>query len=115
MFGRQRALDQALDDCNAAIAADAQHAPAYRCRGAVYHERKDYDRAIAEQNRAPSINPRYAGAYWERGRAFAGKDDQTRALADYNEAIKINSKYANPSLGQRGVRNFGRRRIRCRV
>jgi tetratricopeptide (TPR) repeat protein len=97
---RQRALDKALGDCNAAIAADPEHAPAYRCRGAIYYERKDYDRAIAEQDRALRINPRFPGAYFERGRAFAAKHDQARALADYDEAIKINAKYSSPYNGR---------------
>ena len=60
-----------LDDCDAAITADPKYAPGYRCRGAVYYERKDFDRAIAEQDRALGINPRSPQAYWERGRAFA--------------------------------------------
>src|SRR5262245_55921524 len=46
-YGRQRALDKALDDCNAAIAIDPNLAAAYRCRGAVYYEGKEFDRAIA--------------------------------------------------------------------
>jgi tetratricopeptide (TPR) repeat protein len=100
IHGRQRALDKALDDCNAAIAADPAHAPAYRWRGVVYYERKDLDRAIAEQDRAIGINSRYPGAYFERGRAFAAKNDQARARADYNEAIKINANYAAPYNGR---------------
>jgi tetratricopeptide (TPR) repeat protein len=99
-FSRPRALDKALDDCNAAIAADPKHAPAYRCLGAVYYERKDYDRAIAELDRALRITPRFPGAYSERGRAFAAKHDQARAIADFNEAIKINPNYANPYNGR---------------
>lgn len=100
--GRQRALDKALDDCNAAIAADPKHAPAYRCRGIVYFERKDFDLAIAEQDRALAINPRFPGAYFDRGRAFAAKPDQVRALADFDEAIRINASYASPYNG-RGI------------
>jgi tetratricopeptide (TPR) repeat protein len=99
-YYRQRALDKALDDCNAAIAADPQYAPGYLCRGVAYYERKDFDRAIAEQDRALRINPRFPGAYWQRGRAFAAKQDQARALADFNEAIKINPKYANAYSGR---------------
>ena len=99
-YNRQRALDRALDDCNAAIAADPKYAPGYRCRGAVFYERKDFDRAIAEQDRALAINPRFPGAYWERGRAFAAKHDQDRAIADFNQAIKISSNYAAPYSGR---------------
>jgi tetratricopeptide (TPR) repeat protein len=90
-YSRQRDLDRALDDCNAAIAADPKYAQGYRCRGAVYYERKDYDRAVAEQDRALGINPRSPQAYWERGRAFAAKHDQARAIADFNEAAKISA------------------------
>jgi tetratricopeptide (TPR) repeat protein len=99
-YSRQRALDKALEDCNAAIAIDPKLAAAYRWRGVVYYERKDYDLAIAEQDRALVLNPRFAGAYYDRGRAFAGKHDQARALADYDEAIKINPKYAAPYNGR---------------
>jgi tetratricopeptide (TPR) repeat protein len=99
-YSRQRALERALDDCNAAITADPKYAPGYRCRGAVYYERKDFDRAIAEQDRALGINPRSPQAYWERGRAFAAKHDQARAIADFNEAIKINANYASPYSGR---------------
>jgi len=78
-FSRPRALDKALDDCNAAIAIDPKLAAAYRCRGVVYYERKEFDRAISEQYQALAINPRFAGAYLDRGRAFAAKHDQARA------------------------------------
>jgi tetratricopeptide (TPR) repeat protein len=94
VFGRQRALDKALDDCNAAIVTDSKYAQGYRCRGAVYYERKDFDRAIAEQDRALGINPRFPHALWERGRAFAAKQELARAMADFNQAIKINTNYA---------------------
>jgi tetratricopeptide (TPR) repeat protein len=107
LFSRQRALDKALDDCNAAIAADPKYAQGYRCRGAVYYERKDFERAIAEQDRALGINPRFPAAHWERGRAFAAKHDQARAIADYNHAIKINANYANPYSG-RGLIHYQR-------
>jgi tetratricopeptide (TPR) repeat protein len=99
-FSRLRTLDKALEDCNAAIAIDPMLATAYRCRGVVYYERKDYDLAIAEQDRALALNPRFAGAYYDRGRAFAGKHNQERARADYDEAIKINPKYAFPYNGR---------------
>ena len=99
-YSRQLAVDNALDDCNAAIAADPKYAQGYRCRGAVYYERKDFDRAIAEQDRALGIDPRFPGAYWERGRAFAAKHDQERAVADFNQAIKINANYADPYNGR---------------
>jgi len=100
IFSRPRDLDKALEDCNAAIAADAQNAGAYRWRGVVHYERKDYDRAIADQDQALRISPRFPGAYYERGRAYAAKRDQARALADYEEAIKINAKYAAPYNGR---------------
>jgi tetratricopeptide (TPR) repeat protein len=100
VFSRQRDLDRALDDCNAALAADPKYPQGYRCRGAVYYERKDFDRAIAEQDRALSINPRFPHALWERGRAFAAKNDQARAIADFNQAIKINPNYASSYSGR---------------
>jgi len=103
VFSRPRALDKAFDDCNAAIAADPQHAQAYRGRGSIYYERKDYDRAIADQDHALRISPRFPGAYFERGRAYAAKQDQARALADYDEAIKINAKYAAPYNGRGNI------------
>lgn len=78
-FSRQRDLDRALADCNAAIAADSKHAPGYRCRGANYFERKDFDRAIAEQDRALSINPRFLGAR-PRIRCQARAGARTRRL-----------------------------------
>jgi tetratricopeptide (TPR) repeat protein len=106
-FSRPRALDKALDDCNAAIAIDPKLAAAYRCRGVVYYERKEFDRAISEQDQALAINSRFAGAYLDRGRAFAAKHDQVRALADFDEAIKINPKYASP-YNSRGLIHYER-------
>jgi tetratricopeptide (TPR) repeat protein len=94
VLSRQRALDKALDDCNAAIAADPKYAPGYLCRGAVYYERRDFDRAIVEQDRALGINSRFPAAYWQRGRALAAKHDHVRAMADFNQAIKIDANYA---------------------
>ena len=107
VFSRQRDLDKALDDCNAALAADTKYAQGYRCRGAVYYQRKDFDRAIAEQDRALNINPRFPHALWERGRAFAAKNDLARAMADFNQAIKINANYANAYNG-RGLIQYQR-------
>src|SRR6478735_1874303 len=106
-FSRPRALDKALDDCNAAIAIDPKLAAAYRCRGVIYYERKEFDRAISEQDQALAINPRFAGAHLDRGRAFAAKHDQARALADFDEAIKINPKYASP-YNSRGLIHYER-------
>jgi tetratricopeptide (TPR) repeat protein len=107
IYSRQRALDKALEDCNAAIGIDPKLAAAYRWRGVVYYERKDYDLAIAEQGRALALSPRFPGAYHERGRAFAGKHDDARAIADFDEAIKINPKYAAPYNG-RGLVHYQR-------
>jgi tetratricopeptide (TPR) repeat protein len=95
IFSRQRALDKALEDCNAAIAADPKYALGYRCRGAVHYELKDFDRAIAEQDRALGINPRFPAALWERGRAFGATRDQARALADVNQALKVHASSPN--------------------
>jgi tetratricopeptide (TPR) repeat protein len=107
IYSRQRALDKALEDCNAAIAIDPKLAAAYRWRGVVHYERKEYDLAIAEQERALALSPRFAGALYERGRAFAAKHDEARAIADYDEAIKINVKYAAPYNG-RGLLHYER-------
>jgi tetratricopeptide (TPR) repeat protein len=99
-FSRQRDLGKALEDCNAALAADPKYAQGYRCRGAVYYERKDFDRAVAEQDRALSINPRFPHALWERGRAFAAKNDLARAMADFNQAVKLDAGHASSYSGR---------------
>ncbi|MCC6781007.1 MAG: tetratricopeptide repeat protein [Hyphomicrobiales bacterium] len=96
IFAHKGTPEQALADCDAALAADPRNAPAYRLRGVILYERGDYDAAIAEQNRALAITPRFPGALFERGRAYAAKEDAARALADYEEAIKINPRYAAP-------------------
>ena len=112
-FSRPRALDKALDDCNAAIAIDPKLAAAYRCRGAVYYERKEFDRAISEQDRALPSTPALPARIFDRGRAFAAKHDQARALADFDEAIKINPKYASP-YNSRGFIHYERGHLDAR-
>src|SRR5262245_56922638 len=64
VYSRQRALDKALEDCEAALAIDPNYAAAYRWRGVVYCERKEFDRALAELDRALALSPRFAGVYY---------------------------------------------------
>jgi tetratricopeptide (TPR) repeat protein len=63
---------------------------AYRIRGFLYIQTKDFDRAIADFSDALKLDPNDADALVGRSTASRGKGDEGRAAADYAKAVKLN-------------------------
>jgi lipoprotein NlpI len=90
----KRDSDRALSDCNEAIRANRNYAPAYLNRGNVYLSKSDFEHAFADFNDALRLDPKNAWAYAERGNLNKNKGDFDHALADLNEAIRLDPSYA---------------------
>ena len=67
---------------------------AWRQRGLIWNEKKDYDKAIADFNEAIRLDPKLALAYNNRGNAWDAKKEYDKAIADFNEAIRLDPKLA---------------------
>ena len=84
--GSGRKLDQALDDCNRALALQPGAAAALNSRGLVYLRLKQYRRAIADYTASLAAGPLQASARFGRGlaRLFAGEG--AKGAADIAQA-----------------------------
>jgi len=69
------ALDQALDDCNAAVRLRRNSQPVLDSRGFVHLRRKEFDKAIADYDAALHADPKAAFSLYCRGvaKSLAGK------------------------------------------
>ena len=61
---------EAVEELNAAIAADSQFAVAYNARGFAYYLLRDYARALADFDKAIELNPGYKNAIDNRAMAL---------------------------------------------
>jgi tetratricopeptide (TPR) repeat protein/transglutaminase-like putative cysteine protease len=93
-YSRIGQFDQALAECNAALALDAKNADAFYYRGLAYSGKADTDRAIADYDEAIRLKPDFAAAYDDRGNAYDAKKDSAHAIADYGQAIKLKPDFA---------------------
>jgi len=83
-------LDRKIMELGHAIALNPKHANAYRERGLLYGQKRDYDHAIEDLDRALSLTPNDARAHYLRGLAWHRKNEPKRAIADYDKAIELN-------------------------
>ncbi len=86
-------FDDAIKFYTNELAANAGNFRAWRYRGIIWYEKKEYDRAIADYNEAIKLDPQYANAFNSRGVAWEAKKDFDKAIADYNEAIRLDPRY----------------------
>ncbi|WP_309710189.1 tetratricopeptide repeat protein [Armatimonas sp.] len=101
IFAKQQKFDEALADCEKAIALKSGYAPAYNLRGLVYRQKKDDDKALLDFNKAIELEPRSAVYLRNRGTLFTSQKNFGRALSDLNQAI-LNDPKSAPSYLQRG-------------
>lgn len=87
MLGRD--LDQALNDCNAAVRAAPDAAGFRDSRGQVYLRMGDYSRAIADYDAALKMQPRIAWSLYGRGLAKQHKGRTLEGDADIAAALAI--------------------------
>ena len=83
----------ALEDVNAAIAAEPRNSTSFvnRCVINAYGL-KQYDDAIADCTNAIQLSDRSSMAYAHRGYAYEMKKSTDQAVADYNKALQIDPK-----------------------
>lgn len=88
--------DEAISECNNAIAFNPNYANAYCNRGFAYEKKGDIDQALADYNKALQLNTNFAEAYNNRGVVYKRNGNLSQALSDYNKAIEIKPNYAEP-------------------
>lgn len=82
-------LDQALKDCDAALALEPQAANIIDSRGRVLLQLGDATRALAAYDAALAINPRLAPSLYGRGLARAALGEDAEGEADKATALLI--------------------------
>jgi tetratricopeptide (TPR) repeat protein len=82
-------LEQALDDCNAAIAADSKNAFYLNSRGWVHLRLAAYQKALVDFDRALELRPEIAWTLYGRGLARTRLGDAVKGEADLEAARKV--------------------------
>src|SRR5207302_8344603 len=70
-----------------------QNPAAYRNRGLVYYDQKDYDKAIADYSTAIRLDPKFADAYYDRGVVYIAQQDRTSATNDFQKVLALQPDY----------------------
>ena len=86
--GRWR-FDEAIRDCDTALALDPKGLTAYDVRGAANLSKGDFDKAIADYNEAIRLDPKHAWRHVSRGFAYARNGERDKAEADYATAVRL--------------------------
>ena len=95
--------DHALDDLNEAIRLDPEYVPAFKYRGAVYLDTKQFGLALEDYKKAIRFEANNAEHFYNRGAAYAGLGDYDLAIADYTEALRLDFYNKAMALYYRGV------------
>jgi tetratricopeptide (TPR) repeat protein len=109
--------EQAITDCDQAIAPDSQDAQAYYDRGVMCAKSGDLERAIRDFDQAIELNPDYGAAYHDRGNAYGALGDLEGAIRDHDKAIELapdnpqayysrGLDYANAGDPEQAIRDF---------
>jgi len=86
---RRERLDEALRNCDQAIARTPDHAEAYNARGNALQDLRRYDDAVASFNQAIALKPNYPQAYSNRGNALQALGRLDDAVESYGQAIAL--------------------------
>lgn len=81
--------EKGIADCTAALALDAEYAPALGNRGWARSRLEDYHGAIADLSAAIRLDPGHAGNRVSRGMAYLRRGDHDRAIADFDAALRL--------------------------
>jgi tetratricopeptide (TPR) repeat protein len=95
-------LEQALEDCDAAVKRGPKAATFLVSRGLVQLRRRDYDKAIADYDRAQSLGSKDAWLYYGRGVARLRKGMTAAGQADIAAATALEPAIAEEA-GKRGL------------
>ena len=76
-------FDDAIADCNAALAKSPNNVYGLTGRGNAYLGKGDLDAALDDYDQVIRINPNYVRAYVGRGQLFEKRRNLVAARADY--------------------------------
>jgi tetratricopeptide (TPR) repeat protein len=79
-----------MADADTAIRLDPALDSAYRLRGCLFIEKKEFDNAVADLDRLIRLEPKVPEYYLFRGRAWFAKEEYDKAIADCTAAIELN-------------------------
>jgi tetratricopeptide (TPR) repeat protein/predicted Ser/Thr protein kinase len=82
--------DQAIEECDLALALDDQCGKALICRGNAQIEQGHYGRAVEDLTRAIELDPSDPTAYVDRAWAHNQRRAFDQALRDADEALRLN-------------------------
>jgi tetratricopeptide (TPR) repeat protein len=94
------AFDEALKDCEAAIALRPEDSRAFVCRGIMHGELNKLDLAVADFNHALRLNPNDVDALKNQAHAYELKNDFASASANYAILIRLQPTNFEPWNGQ---------------
>ncbi|HUB66342.1 MAG TPA: tetratricopeptide repeat protein [Candidatus Methylacidiphilales bacterium] len=86
---QQGHIDEAVSDCQKALAIKPDYADAHNNLGSVFIQNGQVDEAIKQFQKAVEINPNYVEARNNLGGALAQKGELDQAMAQYEIALKI--------------------------
>jgi tetratricopeptide (TPR) repeat protein len=81
--------DDALADCNSAIAIEPDNKTGYVVRSSVYHKKGDEQKAIQDLTKVIKLQPKNAMAYNNRAWEYVTLGNYQSALSDVDTAIKM--------------------------
>ena len=86
--------DEAMKDCNQAIALDPENYMAFNNRGITQKFLMVIEAAKADFDTAIKINSQFSSLYGNRGMIYAITDNFNQAMVDLNKAVELDSKNA---------------------
>jgi tetratricopeptide (TPR) repeat protein len=92
-------FDEALADCNEALAKAPKAPYALATRGNLYLAKGDLDAAMNDYNEAIRINPNYVRAHAGRGQLYEKRGDFSAARSDYRAASVVLTKVDHTDTG----------------
>ena len=87
--------DEAISSYSTALNRDAAYADAYRYRGDLFKEMKDYPAAVEDYSQLIELQPE-ALFYNKRGLTYEAMHQFEKAAADYTRAIDLSPRWAIP-------------------
>ncbi len=81
--------EQAIIECNKAIAADPLYTYAYSVLGDTYRLQKRYSEAMAEFRKAQEMDPQNVLPHLDMGKLYFEQDKLSDAVAEYKRAIEL--------------------------
>jgi protein O-mannosyl-transferase len=99
---RDALFNEALEDCNVALATKPNHIPGYENREYIYYNLKKDKEAFADAQQLIKLDPRNKLGYYTRGLVYMRSNDPSRALTDFDTCISLKPDF-DPALNNRGT------------